>query len=678
MNQPGVNLLGCRVQMSVEEAMAIVEVALDPKSLSQLQARIFQGAWEGKTYQQIAIDAGYDDEYIKAIGARLWQLLSRALSTKVTKSNFTTVIRDRARSFAPPKPPSLSANSSDRLNRAIAQGMNLPTLSSDIALVPPVPVATLKLPVGQVPLDSAFYIERPPIESRCYEHIEHPGALVRIKAPRQMGKTSLMARILQHARTFGSQVVPLSCQLADASVFASTDRFLQWFCASVTRHLGLPNRLLEYWDDMLGSSSNTTVYFEEYILSHFNVPLVLGLDELDRLFRYPDIATDFFGLLRAWYEKAHYGDARSYHWGKFRAIAVHSTEAYIPLDPHQSLFNVGLSWELPPFNAAQVRELARRHGLHWSERDVTRLMALVGGHPYLVRLTLYEIARQSATLEQIIADPIAERGLYGDVLRRLWQNLQCYPDLAAAFARVTRSNQPVALDPAIANRLQGLGLVQRWGNECQPSCYLYRQYFRAVLKETLTAEPDCVAQLTETERDLAQLVNIDELTQLANRRGFNEYLHSSWQRSAIAGEPLSVILFDIDFFKAYNDTYGHVAGDECLRQLSRQIACTTVDSGLVDPANSLLARYGGEEFVLVLPDTELETAVRVTETIRLAAKALQVVHSDGSTGSVTVSLGVCTCVADLETSAIEAVIAADRALYQAKTRGRDLWCINTS
>ncbi|NET51882.1 MAG: toll/interleukin-1 receptor domain-containing protein, partial [Merismopedia sp. SIO2A8] len=108
---------------------------------------------------------------------------------------------------------------------------------------PPVPVAPPELPEGQVDLASEYYVERPPIEANCYETILKPGALIRIKAPRQMGKTSLMSRILRHADQQKYLTVPLSFQLADAAIFADLDKFLRWFCASVGRQLKRPNKL---------------------------------------------------------------------------------------------------------------------------------------------------------------------------------------------------------------------------------------------------------------------------------------------------------------------------------------------------------------------------------------------------------------------------------------------------
>lgn len=336
---------------------------------------------------------------------------------------------------------------------------------------------------GQIPLDSLYYIERPPIEMLCYETILQPGALIRLKAPKQMGKTSLMARILQHARGQGFKTVTLSFQLADASVFTDLTRFLQWFCAIVTRKLGLPNRLTEYWDDIFGGNYNCTEYFENYLLAEINRPVVLALDEVDVVFNYPEIATDFFGLLRAWYEKAKYGDDQSKAWQKLSLLVVHSTEVYIPININQSPFNVGLSIELPELNRDQVRDLANRHELNWTTKDVDKLIDLTGGNPYLVQVALYHISQESTTLDDLLENAITEVGIYNAHLRRQLWNLKQYPELVSALTRVVMSPTPVELEPIQAFKLQSMGLVRGPNQRMVPSCDLYRRYFHDRLSQ---------------------------------------------------------------------------------------------------------------------------------------------------------------------------------------------------
>ncbi|MBD2774569.1 AAA-like domain-containing protein [Iningainema tapete] len=353
-------------------------------------------------------------------------------------------------------------------------------LSKVATVAPPLPVAEPELPEGQVDMASAFYVERSPIEERCYEAIVKPGSLIRIKAPRQMGKTSLMARILHQASQQNCLTVPLSFQLADGKVFADLDKFLQWFCASVGRRLRIPNKLADYWDEIFGSKDNCTAYFEEYLLAEINQPLTLGLDEVDLVFQYPEIAADFFGLLRAWHEGAKNQDI----WKKLRLVVVHSTEVYIPLNINQSPFNVGLPIELTEFSSEQVFTLAQRHGLNCKATQVEQLMAMVGGHPFLVRVALYRIARQDITLNALLQTAPTEAGPYSDHLRRHLWNLEQRPELAAAIKKVVATHSPVRLDSIQAFKLLSMGLVHLQGNDVTPRCDLYRQYFRDRLRVT--------------------------------------------------------------------------------------------------------------------------------------------------------------------------------------------------
>lgn len=168
-----------------------------------------------------------------------------------------------------------------------------------------------------------------------------------------------MSRILDHAKQAEYRTLDLSFHLADREDFQDLTTFLQRFCANISAGLRVPIRIHQLWDDVLGSKMNCRAYFEQYLLPKIISPLVIGLDEVDRIFQYPEIATDFLSLLRAWHEEATTCEI----WQRLRLIIVHSTEASIPLDHSQSPFNVGLSVELQDFGPHQVWELVRRYGL---------------------------------------------------------------------------------------------------------------------------------------------------------------------------------------------------------------------------------------------------------------------------------------------------------------------------
>lgn len=330
----------------------------------------------------------------------------------------------------------------------------------------------LELPEGQMPLSSPLYIERPPIEADCYRAILQPSALIRIKAPRQMGKSSLMARILNHASQHQYRTVSISFQEADGDIFAELTGFLQWFCVTIADALGLPDQLDQYWSGPLGSKQKCGNYLYRYILPALNGPFVLGLDEVDLVFQYPKIAEDFFALLRAWHEKRN-----DPLWQHLRLIITHSKEVYVPLKINQSPFNVGLAKDLPEFTPAQVEELAARHGLSLGD-DLNPLMSMLGGHPYLVRVALYQLATERHTLDALLATAPTEEGPYAEHLRRHLQNLEASPDLLAAMQTVLQADGPVKVGNREAFRLRSMGVVKFRHNAVEPLCDLYRIAFR--------------------------------------------------------------------------------------------------------------------------------------------------------------------------------------------------------
>jgi diguanylate cyclase (GGDEF)-like protein len=165
---------------------------------------------------------------------------------------------------------------------------------------------------------------------------------------------------------------------------------------------------------------------------------------------------------------------------------------------------------------------------------------------------------------------------------------------------------------------------------------------------------------------LRRWVYIDGLTGVFNRRHFDERMESEWGRAVRHATPLSVVLVDVDFFKRYNDRYGHQAGDDCLRRVAQALA------GSVQRPGDLVARYGGEEFVCLLPDTELAGALTLAERLRQQVAGLGIEHADSAVAPVvTVSLGACCRPAGVEGSAAALLREADAQLYLAKSLGRN-------
>jgi len=176
---------------------------------------------------------------------------------------------------------------------------------------------------------------------------------------------------------------------------------------------------------------------------------------------------------------------------------------------------------------------------------------------------------------------------------------------------------------------------------------------------------DVSSELEVANAELKKLVNIDGLTGLANRRYLDKYLRVETARSIRNRQELAVILCDIDYFKKYNDTYGHLKGDDCLKDMASVLNKATRRSA------DLVARYGGEEFAVVLPDTNGESARALAEQMRHAVEDLNQEHSGAGFGKVTLSLGVYSSLPEGVDDAEKILLKADKALYQAKQSGRN-------
>ncbi len=167
--------------------------------------------------------------------------------------------------------------------------------------------------------------------------------------------------------------------------------------------------------------------------------------------------------------------------------------------------------------------------------------------------------------------------------------------------------------------------------------------------------------------DLDKISNTDELTKIGNRRSFNSVFVTEWQRAIRNKKSIALLIIDIDFFKLFNDTYGHIEGDKCLATVAQ-----TLKSCTKRPADSIW-RYGGEEFAIILPDTD--NAYNLAEICRKAIENLQIPHSSSAISKfVTISIGVCICTPDQNTNSISFIINVDKALYRAKNSGRNRVC----
>lgn len=348
-----------------------------------------------------------------------------------------------------------------------------PKSSTSHAEIPrPLPVASLELPEGTMDPQSRFYIEREE-DMIALEAIKRRGITMPIKGPRQMGKSSLLKRVVETAKEEGKKTVMLDFQLFDQRALASPDQFFRQFCAWLTLELSLPNKVQEYWDEFLGNPQRATRYIGLYLLKEVGDQLVLAMDEVERIFD-TNFRSDFFSMLRYWHVSRIGVDSV---WRKLDLVLVTSTEPYQLIDNlNQSPFNVGEVVELRDFNIEAVRELNNRHGSPLRQADVERLMKLVNGHPYLIRRALYLTAKGRLSASDLFTLAAEERGPFDDHLRYHLFRMHDKDELVRGMLEVIRHN--TCPDERTFFRLRGAGLVRESGRLVMPRCQLYADYFR--------------------------------------------------------------------------------------------------------------------------------------------------------------------------------------------------------
>ncbi|MCJ8281786.1 MAG: AAA-like domain-containing protein, partial [Rivularia sp. ALOHA_DT_140] len=285
------------------------------------------------------------------------------------------------------------------------------------------------------------------------------------------------------ARQQGYQTAKLDLKLADKSVLTDLKTFLQWLYSYVADVFEKPPNLDEYWQDVLGLNNSCTRYFQKYLLAKSDNPLVLAIDNFERLFTCKNIFSDFCLLLRNWYETAKQSDRMGKIWKKLRLVVVNSTEVYPILDINRSPFNVGLAIELPDFTQNQVEEMVSKYQLNslLGEEGIIQLTTLLGGHPYLIQEAISSFKAQEMSLESLLNIAPTEEGIFSYHLGQLLESLQANSQLETAYKQVVTASEAVQLNPEITFKLHSLGLVKIVGNHCVFSCDLYRNYFSVFL-----------------------------------------------------------------------------------------------------------------------------------------------------------------------------------------------------
>lgn len=326
---------------------------------------------------------------------------------------------------------------------------------------------------GAVPLDSEFYVTRPS-DFVFREAIAGREGMVLVKGARQMGKTSLLARGLQQARSAGAKVILTDVQKLNTTELASMETFLFTLADMVCDQLDLTVLPHDTWAESASANSNFEHYLESEVLCKLDAPLVWGLDEVDRLFAV-EYSKDVFSLFRSWHNQRALNPTGP--WSRLTLAISYATEASLFIrDLNQSPFNVGTRITLEDFTIQEVAELNRRYSSPLqSDEDLTRFYSLVGGQPFLVRRGLHEMAATNLTLGTLEQQADCEDGIYGDHLRRIPLLLAEDPD----FREIVRGVLLGQMCPTLTSfyRLRSAGLMSGTSEtDVRPRCRLYAKY----------------------------------------------------------------------------------------------------------------------------------------------------------------------------------------------------------
>jgi hypothetical protein len=326
---------------------------------------------------------------------------------------------------------------------------------------------------GAVPLDSQFYVVRP-VDDLFRAAIARRDSIVLVKGARQMGKTSLLARGLQQARETGAHVVTTDFQMLNAAQLQSADALLLTLAEWIADQLDLEVLPQAEWKPSRGPSMNFRRYLQREVLGQLEAPVVWGIDEVDRLFAY-DFASEVFGMFRSWHNARSLDPAAP--WSRLTMAIAYAMEAHLFItDLNQSPFNVGTRLTLHDFTPAEVADLNARHGAPLRDaRELDRYYRLVGGHPYLSRRGLLEMAAQGIGIADLEAMADGDESLFGDHLKRLLAVLAQDSRLLDAVRDVLQSSSEPSYDSF--SRLRSAGVVVgETPREARLRCQLYATY----------------------------------------------------------------------------------------------------------------------------------------------------------------------------------------------------------
>ena len=327
---------------------------------------------------------------------------------------------------------------------------------------------------GALSIDSAYYVRRS-ADDQAEAGIDRGEGVILLQGPRQVGKSSLLARALAHARTKNISTVLCDFQSFGESQLGNEERLYKTLAHSASSQLKSEHNLEQSWSSWLGPNMNLDAVLGD-LLAHNGGRVIWGIDEADRLFGRP-YANDFFGLLRSWHNRRALDPGGP--WSKLTLVLSYAAEAHLFItDLNQSPFNVGIRLPLRDFSIDEVTELASRYGID-SKQDISVTFQTTNGHPFLTRRA-FSFLRQGGTSEELQASCALPDGPFGDHLQLLLGGIQRDPELTLEAKRLLSGEASV--QPISRIRLAAAGVLSIEPNSSEFRVPAFSHYLREALK----------------------------------------------------------------------------------------------------------------------------------------------------------------------------------------------------
>ena len=337
----------------------------------------------------------------------------------------------------------------------------------------------IESPQGTMLLDSPFYIERQ-ADRDCWRYLKQGQAVtIFVQAPRQVGKSSLMRRMAYRVKeALGIKTVFIDFEKFTEQLLEDEEKFLIELCFMIGDALDIPEAIDRYWGSRRRSNLiKCSNYLSRHIIRTYNKPFILAMEEVERLLDKP-MRNNFFGMLRTW----HNDRAWDRTYAKMSLFLSSSTEPHLFIDnPNQSPFNVAQPIRLHDFTLPEVAELNRRHESPLNQAQLSALVDLLGGHPFLTRLALYKLATDGYDFDTLRTNATSDTGPFAQHLRHFWQKILDMPQIKPSLSQICRHQRHP--EDKQYYRLKGAGLIKKVGSQVVMQNNLYARYFTERLNE---------------------------------------------------------------------------------------------------------------------------------------------------------------------------------------------------